>query len=33
MRTPRLILSLLVIALSLVVGTASAFAAKPVVDH
>jgi hypothetical protein len=29
MRTPRLILSLLVIALSLVVGTASAFAAKP----
>jgi hypothetical protein len=29
MRTPRLTLSLLVIALSLVVGTASAFAAKP----
>jgi hypothetical protein len=29
MRTPRLILSLLVIALSLVVGTASALAAKP----
>jgi hypothetical protein len=31
MRTPRLILSLLVLALSLVVGTASALAAKPVV--
>jgi hypothetical protein len=31
MRTPRLILSLLVIALSLVVGTASALAAKPIV--